>query len=71
MIFTVMRNCVSIVPNLNVYEDDATTVSTVVETIYLIQQNKIELVIRRHLRLISSDTRRSLFIVSIESRDLV
>lgn len=53
MIFTVMRNCVSIVPNLNVYEDDATTVSTVVETIYLIQQNKIELVIRRHLRLIS------------------
>ena len=48
-----------------------TTVSTVVETIYLIQQNKIELVIRRHLRLISSDTRRSLFIVSIESRDLV
>lgn len=30
-----------------------TTVSTVVETIYLIQQNKIELVIRRHLRLIS------------------
>lgn len=48
-----------------------TTVSTVVETIYLIQQNKIELVIRRHLRLISSDIRRSLFIVFIESRDLV